>query len=69
MVFVCFNILIGSYVLTQGNHLRRDTYTAFALDDYGFDAPFGVPSLDCDRIAEGQTLGDPNDELFVDFSN
>lgn len=40
-------------VLTRENHLQRGTYTAFALDDFGFDAPFDVLSLDCDRITKG----------------
>lgn len=56
-------------ILTRGNHLRRDTYTVFALDDFEFDAPFGVPSLDCDRIAIDPMLDDPNDEWFANFSN
>lgn len=56
-------------LLTRGNHLRRDTYTVFALDDFEFDAPFGVPSLDCDRIAIDPMLDDPNDEWFANFSN
>lgn len=49
-----FVILIG-VVLTRGSCLRRGTCTAFALDGCGFDAPFDVLSLDCDRTAEGQT--------------
>lgn len=65
--FQFFDVIQG--ILTRENHLRRDTYTVFALDDFEFDAPFGVPSLDCDRIATGPMLDDPNDEWFANFSN
>lgn len=56
-------------ILTLGNHLRRGTYTVFALDDFGFDAPFDVPFSDCDRTARGPMSDDPNDEWFANFSN
>lgn len=63
------NVINKHILLTRGNHLRRGTYTVFALDDFEFDAPFGVPSLDCDRIARGPMLDDPSDEWFANFSN
>lgn len=55
--------------LTRENRPRHGTCTAFALDDYVFDAPFVVLSSDCDQTAIAPTSADPIDEWFANSSN
>lgn len=60
---------LENLLLTRENRLQLDTYIVFAPGDYGFDAPFGVPSSDCGQTKVNQMSNDPIDESFVDFSN